>query len=116
MSLNNNANILNSLAKIDINKLSENEEAPESAIALVGEMKILIPLAGLIDKDQEITRLNKEIDKLNQQKIQFEGKLNNEKFVNSAPEAIVNTERERLASVENTLTDLSTQLRKMNNL
>ncbi|CAB9538731.1 Valyl-tRNA synthetase (EC [Bathymodiolus brooksi thiotrophic gill symbiont] len=114
--LNNNANILNSLAKIDINKLSENEEAPESAIALVGEMKILIPLAGLIDKDQEITRLNKEIDKLNQQKIQFEGKLNNEKFVNSAPEAIVNTERERLASVENTLTDLSTQLRKMNNL
>ncbi len=114
--LNNNANILNSLAKIDINKLSENEEAPESAIALVGEMKILIPLAGLIDKDQEITRLNKEIDKLNQQKIQFEGKLNNEKFVNSAPEAIVNTERERLASVKNTLTDLSTQLRKMNNL
>ncbi len=114
--LNNNANILNSLAKIDINKLSENEEAPESAIALVGEMKILIPLAGLIDKDQEITRLNKEIDKLNQQKIQFEGKLNNEKFVNSAPEAIVNTERERLASVESTLTDLSTQLRKMNNL
>jgi valyl-tRNA synthetase len=41
-------------------------------------MKILIPLAGLIDKEQEIVRLNKEIEKLNQQKAQFEGKLNNE--------------------------------------
>ena len=114
--LDNNTNILNSLATIEINKLPENEEAPESATALVGEMKILIPLAGLIDKDQEIARLNKEIDKLNQQKTQFEGKLNNEKFVNSAPEAIVNTERERLASVESTLADLSTQLRKINSL
>ncbi|AYQ56847.1 Valine--tRNA ligase [Bathymodiolus thermophilus thioautotrophic gill symbiont] len=114
--LDNNTNILNSLATIEINKLPENEEAPESATALVGEMKILIPLAGLIDKDQEIARLNKEIDKLNQQKTQFEGKLNNEKFVNSAPEAIVNTERGRLASVESTLADLSTQLRKINSL
>ncbi|CAB5495830.1 valine--tRNA ligase [Bathymodiolus thermophilus thioautotrophic gill symbiont] len=114
--LDNNTNILNSLTTIEINKLPENEEAPESATALVGEMKILIPLAGLIDKDQEIARLNKEIDKLNQQKTQFEGKLNNEKFVNSAPEAIVNTERERLASVESTLADLSTQLRKINSL
>ncbi|CAB5499476.1 Valyl-tRNA synthetase (EC [Bathymodiolus thermophilus thioautotrophic gill symbiont] len=114
--LDNNTNILNSLATIEINKLPENKEAPESATALVGEMKILIPLAGLIDKDQEIARLNKEIDKLNQQKTQFEGKLNNEKFVNSAPEAIVNTERERLASVESTLADLSTQLRKINSL
>jgi LytS/YehU family sensor histidine kinase len=33
-------------------------------------------LAGLIDKEQEIVRLNKEIEKLNQQKAQFEGKLN----------------------------------------
>jgi len=115
--LNNNTNILKSLSKMQtINKLSPNDEAPESATALVGEMKILIPLAGLIDKEQEIVRLNKEIEKLNQQKAQFESKLNNEKFVSSAPKEIVNTERTRLASTQNTITDLSTQLKKMNKL
>jgi valyl-tRNA synthetase len=115
--LNNNSNILKSLSKMQtIDKLSPNDEAPESATALVGEMKILIPLAGLIDKEQEIVRLNKEIKKLNQQKAQFEGKLNNEKFVSSAPEAIVNTERTRLASTQNAITDLSTQLEKINKL
>ncbi len=115
--LNNNTNILKSLSKMQtINKLSPNDEAPESATALVGEMKILIPLAGLIDKEQEIVRLNKEIEKLNQQKAQFESKLNNEKFVSSAPKEIVNTERTRLASTQNAITDLSTQLKKMNKL
>ncbi|SMN14283.1 Valyl-tRNA synthetase [uncultured Candidatus Thioglobus sp.] len=115
--LDNNANILNALSKMQtLDKLPLSEEAPESATALVGEMKILIPLAGLIDKEQEIARLNKEIEKLNQQKIQFEGKLNNEKFVSSAPEAIVNTERERLLATENAIADLSIQLGKINNL
>ncbi|CAC9435473.1 Valyl-tRNA synthetase (EC 6.1.1.9) [uncultured Gammaproteobacteria bacterium] len=115
--LDNNANILNALSKMQtLDKLPLSEEAPESATALVGEMKILIPLAGLIDKEQEIARLNKEIEKLNQQKIQFEGKLNNEKFVSSAPEAIVNTERGRLLATENAIADLSIQLGKINNL
>ena len=115
--LNNNTSILKSLSKMQtIDKLSPNDEAPESATALVGGMKILIPLAGLIDKEQEIVRLNKEIEKLNQQKAQFEGKLNNEKFINSAPEAIVNTERTRLVTTQNAIADLSTQLEKINKL
>ena len=63
--IENNKSIIFTLAKLDSIELIEaNREEPESAIALVGEMKILIPLAGLIDKDAEIDRLNKEIDKL----------------------------------------------------
>ncbi|MCH9749995.1 MAG: class I tRNA ligase family protein, partial [Proteobacteria bacterium] len=117
LHLNNNANILSALAKMqEINKLAPSEEAPESAMALVGEMKILIPLAGLIDKDQEIARLSKEIEKLDKQKMQFEGKLNNEKFVSGAPEAIVNVERERLASTLNAIADLNAQLDKISSL
>ena len=100
----------------EINKLAPSDEAPESAMALVGEMKILIPLAGLIDKDQEIARLSKEIEKLDKQKMQFEGKLNNEKFVSGAPEAIVNVERERLASTLNAIADLNAQLDKISSL
>ena len=62
--IKNNEPIIFALAKLkNVEILLDNDNEPESAIALVGEMKILIPLAGLIDKDQEIARLNKEINK-----------------------------------------------------
>ncbi len=112
--LDTHRSVLISLAKLEsISQLGANDEAPESATALVGDMKVLIPLAGLIDKDQEAARLNKEIEKLNKQRAQFAGKLNNEKFVNGAPESVVNKEKEKLASVENAIADLSTQLEKI---
>jgi valyl-tRNA synthetase len=115
--LDTHSQVLNSLAKLEkISQLNVNDEAPESATVLVGEMKILIPLAGLIDKGQEAARLNKEIEKLNKQRAQFAGKLNNEKFINGAPEAVVNKEKEKLTSVENAIADLSTQLEKIANL
>ncbi len=115
--LDTHSQVLNSLAKLEkISQLNVNDEAPESATVLVGEMKILIPLAGLIDKGQEAARLNKEIEKLNKQRAQFAGKLNNEKFISGAPEAVVNKEKEKLTSVENAIADLSTQLEKIANL
>ena len=115
--LDTHAQLLSSLAKLEsIQQLSVNDDAPESATALVGEMKVLIPLAGLIDKDQEIARLNKEIEKLEKQKIQFSAKLNNEKFTNGAPKAVVNKEKEKLTSVESAIIDLSSQLKKISAL
>ena len=109
--------ILSTIAKLDsINLLSKSDEEDESAIALVGEMKILIPLAGLIDKGAEQDRLNKEIEKLIKLKSQFSAKLSNEKFVRGAPEAVVNNEKEKLASTESALKDLKQQLDKISNL
>ena len=109
--------ILSTIAKLDsINLLSQSDEEDESAIALVGEMKILIPLAGLIDKGAEKERLNKEIEKLIKLKSQFSAKLSNEKFVKGAPEAVVNNEKEKLASTESALKDLKQQLDKISNL
>ncbi len=106
--------IIFTLAKLDnIDLLELKEEEPESAIALVGEMQILIPLAGLIDKDAEKDRLNKEIDKLIKLKAQFSGKLNNKKFIAGAPEVVVKKEHEKLASVKKALKDLETQLEKI---
>ena len=109
--------ILSTIAKLDsINLLSKSDEEDESAIALVGEMKILIPLAGLIDKGAEKERLNKEIEKLIKLKSQFSAKLSNEKFVRGAPEAVVKNEKEKLASTESALKDLKQQLDKISNL
>jgi len=109
--------ILSTIAKLDsINLLSKSDEEDESAIALVGEMKILIPLAGLIDKGAEQDRLNKEIEKLIKLKSQFSAKLSNEKFVRGAPEAVVKNEKEKLASTESALKDLKQQLDKISNL
>ena len=115
--IENNKTILFALAKLDtVDLLSVDDEEPESAIALVGKMKILIPLAGLIDKGAERERLNKEIEKLVKLKSQFSAKLNNEKFINGAPKAVVKNEKEKLASAESALKDLEQQLEKISKL
>ncbi len=112
--IKNNKSIIFALAKLDnIKLLKGDEEEPESAIALVGEMKILIPLAGLIDKNAEKDRLNKEIDKLIKHKAQFSGKLNNKSFISGAPESVVKKEQDKLESVEKALQDLKAQLKKI---
>ena len=115
--IENNKAMLFALAKLDtVDLLSVDDEEPESAIALVGKMKILIPLAGLIDKGAERERLNKEIEKLVKLKSQFSAKLNNEKFINGAPEAVIKNEKEKLASAESALKDLEQQLEKISKL
>ncbi|MBE28782.1 hypothetical protein CL646_01740 [bacterium] len=115
--IDRNTSTILTIAKLDsIALLSIEDEEDESAIALVGEMKILIPLAGLIDKGAEQERLNKEIEKLLRLKSQFSSKLGNEKFINGAPEAIVDNEKEKLASTERALMDLEQQLLKISKL
>ena len=115
--IDSNKSTLSTIAKLDsIELLTPQDEEDDSAIALVGEMKILIPLAGLIDKSAEQDRLNKEIEKLHKLRSQFSAKLSNEKFINGAPEAIINNEKEKLASTESALKDLEQQLGKISNL
>jgi valyl-tRNA synthetase len=92
-----------------ITLLDDESEAPESAIALVGAMKILIPMAGLIDKDAELKRLDKEITKLRADIERIESKLANPSFVDKAPEAVVQKERGRLADQTEALANLSAQ-------
>jgi len=115
--IENNLSMISTLAKLEnVQQLSENDSAPESATALVGEMKILIPLAGIVDKDQEILRLNKEIDKLIKHQQQLSGKLNNKKFISKAPKAVVEKEQSKISSVEKALGDLELQLKKISSL
>jgi len=115
--IENNLSMISTLAKLEnVQQLSENDSAPESATALVGQMKILIPLAGIVDKNQEILRLNKEIDKLIKHQQQLSGKLNNKKFISKAPKAVVEKEQSKISSVEKALGDLELQLKKISSL
>ena len=105
------------LAKLEsVEFISEDESAPESSTALVGEMKILIPLAGLIDKDAELARLDKEISKLQVNCDKSNAKLGNPGFVDKAPEAVVTKERERVAEMESAIIKLKEQLAKISAL
>ncbi|WP_416885557.1 valine--tRNA ligase [Marinospirillum sp.] len=85
---------LQKLAKLESIALAE-EDLPLSAMQLVGQMEIHLPLAGFIDQDAEIARLQKEIDKLEQEVQRIEAKLSNEAFVSKAPAAVVDKERAR---------------------
>jgi len=112
--LERNQNYIHFLARTEsITVLADGEQAPESATALVGEMKVLIPMAGLIDKDVEITRLSKEIEKKQQEVGRIEGKLSNPSFVERAPEAVVAKEREKIAEIQAALNNFEEQLERI---
>ncbi len=112
--LDNHGLLLQKLAKLEsITWLNAGDDAPMSATALVGGMDILVPMAGLIDKDAESARLNKEIEKLEKDHARVAGKLNNPKFVDKAPEAVVQKEKDKLADIELAAGKLKEQLEKI---
>lgn len=110
--LERNRNFLSTLAKLEkINWLNQGEEAPASATALAGQMEILIPMAGLINKDEELQRLQKEIDKITKDLTRTEGKLNNKSFIDKAPEQVVVKEKQRLAEMQTVMSKLHEQMK-----
>jgi len=106
--------LLSKIAKLaKIESLSNENDAPPSATAILGEMKLFVPLAGLIDAAAEIARLNKRLEKADKNLIGLTNKLGNEKFVNSAPEAVVAKTRGQLEDAEKLVTQLKSQIEKM---
>ena len=112
--LNSAESYLLKLGRLEsITWLNENENAPESAIALVGALKILIPMAGLIDKEAELARLEKEIQRIEKELPRIEGKLNNAAFTDKAPADVIDKEREKHAGLQSSLKNLNEQYAKI---
>ncbi|EKO3659641.1 valine--tRNA ligase [Vibrio metschnikovii] len=105
-----NKPVLISLAKLEsVRVIESNEVTPACATALVGKSELMIPMAGLIDKQAELERLAKEIAKTEGEIKRIEGKLSNQGFVAKAPEAVVAVERDKLNSYQETLVKLIEQ-------
>ncbi|HXB19408.1 MAG TPA: valine--tRNA ligase [Steroidobacteraceae bacterium] len=90
--------------------------APQSAIALVGTLALLVPMAGLIDAPAEIERLTKLIAKAQKDLTVVRARLAGESFVANAPAAVVAGERERLGELERTVAGLNAQLERVRGL
>ena len=75
--------------------LGDGEEAPPASVQVVGDLKVLVPLAGVVDVNAERMRLGKEVDKVKKDMARVEGKLGNANFLAKAPQAVVAKERER---------------------
>jgi valyl-tRNA synthetase len=93
--------------------LNPGEAAPESAIALVGEMKVLIPMRGLIDKDAELARLDKEIQRIAKELPQLESKLGDAAFVGKAPPQVVAKQQARFEALKGNLAELEAQAERI---
>jgi valyl-tRNA synthetase len=96
--------------------LEDGEEAPASATALLNNMRLLVPMAGLIDVAAEKSRLGKQRDKADTDLSKALAKLANESFVNNAPEAVVTQERDRVAEFKQQIAQLDEQIAKLDSL
>src|SRR5271170_3954391 len=96
-----------------VRALAPGEHAPPAAAALVGELTLLVPMAGLIDPAAEAERLTRRIDKTRQEIARARAKLGNDNFVHGAPGEVVAQERERLSGFETALGGLQRQLEQV---
>ena len=101
-------------AAIDV--LEAGEPAPKSATALVGELEVLVPLEGIIDKDAEIGRLERQLGKLGKHLDRSRAKLGNPSFRDRAPAEVVEEERRRTVELESSIGKLEAQLDTLRSL
>lgn len=105
-----NRNFLMVMAKLDtLEVLAADAKAPACATQLIGSMDLLIPMAGLIDKEAELSRIAKQLEKTQQELARVAGKLSNEGFVAKAPEAVLEKERAKQAELEQAVAKLQAQ-------
>ncbi|MBK6758591.1 MAG: valine--tRNA ligase [Moraxellaceae bacterium] len=108
---------LNFLARLDsLTILTNDAELPPAATALVGDMAVLVPLKGFIDKDAEAARLGKELNRLEGEVVRIGGKLSNESFTAKAPAAVIAQEQKKLDDAKAAQAKLQEQLEKLKNL
>ena len=96
--------------------LKEGEAAPISAVALLGNLEILVPMKGLIDPAAELERLAKRLRKAEVDMSKLEAKLSNSQFAKNAPPDIVAKDQQRLEELRTEIGQLSAQTARVTKL
>lgn len=108
------ANQFKALAKVEsLTILKEGDDVPLSSSSMVGQLRVLVPMKGLIDPTAELARLGKSYDKLKGQAEGIARKLGNEGFVSKAPAEVVDAEKAKLAELEGQLTAMTAQMEQL---
>ncbi|NOQ51904.1 MAG: valine--tRNA ligase, partial [Desulfuromonadaceae bacterium] len=85
----------------------------QASTQVAGDVEVLLPLAGLIDVEEEQARLQKEINKVQKDVDFFNKKLSNEKFVANAPPQVLQKDRRKLSAAEGKRAILQQSLEKI---
>ncbi|MGE6475555.1 valine--tRNA ligase [Psychrobacter sp. NPDC078631] len=110
-------NQFKALAKVEsLEIVKEGDDVPLSSSSMVGQLRVLVPMKGLIDPTAELARLGKSYDKLKGQSEGIARKLGNEGFVSKAPAEVVDAEKAKLAELEGQLTAMTAQMEQLKNL
>ena len=96
--------------------INEGEDLPPSAVVVVENLKVLIPLEGLIDPKEESQRLSKKIEKMSKEHQMLSSKLTNKKFTDNAPKELVQDQRKRFELISKELNNLNHQLKEISRL
>ena len=111
------ASLLQRVGRVEsVTLLADGEEPPAAATALLDELRLLVPMKGMIDVDAERKRLGKQMDKVQADLGRARSKLDNPNFVNNAPADVVTQEKQRAAEFERQAAQLSEQLEKLDEL
>lgn len=115
--LNENAHFIERFCNPEELVIDTTVEVPDEVkSAVVTGAELYLPLAGLVDVEEEIARLEQELKKWQSEIKRVEGKLSNEKFVNNAPEKVVQEERDKGKEYQERYESVSEQLKKLRNL
>ena len=113
-SLSRIENQFKALAKVEsLTTVQTGADVPLSSSSMVGQVKVMVPMKGLIDPAAELARLGKTQDKLQAQADGIARKLTNEGFVSKAPPAVVAAEQAKLDELQTQLAEIGKQVEQL---
>jgi valyl-tRNA synthetase len=115
--LRENSKAIAALARVEELQILPEGKRPKGAASFIfNELEIIVPLAGLVDIEQEIVKLAKEKDKVLLQLQKVEGKLGNSKFLDNAPKDVVAGEKEKQKTLRATLAKINESIERLKHL